>query len=89
MRPKDRGHTGGRQALLPKKTLRRKVSLGKNVVLGEQTLCPGKQTNRGGTLGFIHKSENGEYLKSIADGTNGNRLEAYPTLRRRGDGFTA
>jgi hypothetical protein len=28
-------------------------------------------------------------LKSIAYGTNGNRLEAYPTLRRRGDGFTA
>ena len=35
------------------------------------------------TLGFIDKSENGEYLKSIADGTNGNRLEAYATLRRR------
>jgi hypothetical protein len=35
------------------------------------------------TLGFLHKSENGEYLKSIAYGTNGNRLEAYPTLRRR------
>jgi hypothetical protein len=35
------------------------------------------------TLSFIHKSENGEYLKSIAYGANGNRLEAYPTLRRR------
>jgi hypothetical protein len=32
--------------------------------------------------GYIHKSENGESLKSIAYGTNGNRLEAYPTLRR-------
>jgi hypothetical protein len=31
----------------------------------------------------LHKSENGEYLKSIAYGTNRNRLEAYPTLRRR------
>jgi len=29
------------------------------------------------------QTENGEYLKSIANGTNGNRLEAYPTLRRR------
>jgi hypothetical protein len=35
------------------------------------------------TLIFLHKSEDGEYLKSTADGTNGNRLEAYPTLRRR------
>jgi hypothetical protein len=34
-------------------------------------------------LSSIDKSENGEYLKSIAYGTNGNRLEAYPTLRRR------
>ena len=34
-------------------------------------------------LNCAHKSENGEYLKSIAHGTNGNRLEAYPTLRRR------
>ena len=30
-----------------------------------------------------HKSENGKYLKSIANGVNKNRLEAYPTLRRR------
>jgi len=30
-----------------------------------------------------HKSENGESLKSIAHGMNKNRLEAYPTLRRR------
>jgi hypothetical protein len=29
------------------------------------------------TLIFLHKSEDGEYLKSTADGTNGNRLEAY------------
>jgi hypothetical protein len=35
------------------------------------------------TPGFRHKSESGEYLKSIAYGTNGNRLEAYTTLRRR------
>jgi hypothetical protein len=35
------------------------------------------------TVSLIHKSENGESLKSIADGTNGNRLEAYPTVRRR------
>jgi hypothetical protein len=35
------------------------------------------------TLGFIHKSENGKYLKSIAYGANGNRLEAYPILRCR------
>ena len=27
---------------------------------------------------------NGFPLKSIAYGSNGNRLEAYPTLRRRG-----
>jgi hypothetical protein len=34
-------------------------------------------------LGFMHKSENGEDLKSVAYGTNGNWLEDYPTLRRR------
>jgi hypothetical protein len=28
-------------------------------------------------------SEDGRYLRSIAYGTNGNRLEAHPTLRRR------
>jgi hypothetical protein len=55
--------------------------------VGKRYVRVSKRTE--GTLGFIHKSENGEYLKSIADGTNGNRLEAYPTLRRRGDGFTA
>jgi hypothetical protein len=30
------------------------------------------------TVGFIHKPEYGEYLKSIAYRGNGNRLEAYP-----------
>jgi hypothetical protein len=35
------------------------------------------------TLIFLDKSEKGEYWKSIAYGVNGNRLEAYPTLRRR------
>jgi hypothetical protein len=44
---------------------------------------------------FRHKSENGEYLKSIAYGTNGNGLEdvllyAVASSRWvRGDGFTA
>jgi hypothetical protein len=35
------------------------------------------------TLSFIHEAENGEYLMSVAYGSNANRLEAYPTLRCR------
>ena len=47
------------------------------------------------TPAFLHKWENGESLKSIAGGTNGNRLEAFLLYAVasprwvRGDGFTA
>jgi hypothetical protein len=35
-------------------------------------------------LGFIDNLENGEYLKSIADGTNGNSLSYFAPSRRGG-----
>ena len=40
------------------------------------------------TLSFIHEAENGEYLMSVAYGSNANRLEAYPTLRCRVAAYT-
>jgi hypothetical protein len=35
------------------------------------------------TPSFIHEAETGEYLMSVAYGSNENGLEAYPTLRCR------